>query len=126
MTLTKAQREAILTKIQSLVTEKYFDPAFNEAAWQEIVRRNRAAIVAADDTPGFEEAVSKMLTQLSPRTLGLLSDHAPITPRNAINASFAIEVVGIATSLGLPGRAPRGRRSPSRPAPWRRSPFGGR
>jgi carboxyl-terminal processing protease len=94
MTLTKAQREAILTKIQSLVEEKYFDPAFNEAAWQEIVRRNRTAIVAAHDTVGFEEAVSKMLTELSPRTLGLLSDHAPITPRNAINASFAVETVG--------------------------------
>jgi carboxyl-terminal processing protease len=94
MTLTKAQREAILTKIQSLVEEKYFDPNFNEAAWQEIVRRNRTAIVAAHDTVGFEEAVSKMLTELSPRTLGLLSDHAPITPRNAINASFAVETVG--------------------------------
>ncbi len=94
MTLTKAQREAILTKIQSLVEEKYFDPAFNEATWQEIVRRNRTAIVAAHDTVGFEEAVSKMLTELSPRTLGLLSDHAPITPRNAINASFAVETVG--------------------------------
>ena len=94
MTLTKAQREAILTKIQSLVEEKYFDPAFNEAAWQEIVRRNRTAIVAAHDTVGFEDAVSKMLTELSPRTLGLLSDHAPITPRNAINASFAVETVG--------------------------------
>jgi carboxyl-terminal processing protease len=94
MTLTKAQREAILTKIQSLVEEKYFDPAFNEAAWQEIVRRNRTAIVAAHDTVGFEEAVSKMLMELSPRTLGLLSDHAPITPRNAINASFAVETVG--------------------------------
>jgi len=26
--------------------------------------------------------------------MGLLSDHTPITPRNAINASFAIEKVG--------------------------------
>jgi carboxyl-terminal processing protease len=94
MTLTKAQREAILTKIQSLVAEKYFDPAFNEAAWEEIVRRNRSAIVGAHDTSGFEGAVSKMLTELSPRTLGLLSDHTPITPKNAINASFAVELVG--------------------------------
>jgi carboxyl-terminal processing protease len=94
MTLTKAQREAILTKIRSLVAEKFFDPAFNEAAWEEIVRRNRIAIVGAHDTAGFEGAVSKMLTELSPRTLGLLSDHTPITPRNAINASFAVELVG--------------------------------
>jgi C-terminal processing protease CtpA/Prc len=94
MTLTKSQREAILAKIKTLVTEKYFDPAFNEAAWQEIVRRNRKAIVDAADTPGFEAAVSKMLAELSPRTMGLLSDHTPITPRNAINASFAVEMVG--------------------------------
>jgi len=94
MTLTKAQREAIITKIRSLVAEKFFDPTFNEAAWEEIVRRNRIAIVEAHDTAGFEGAVSKMLTELSPRTLGLLSNHTPITPRNAINASFAVELVG--------------------------------
>jgi carboxyl-terminal processing protease len=93
MTLSKSQREAILTKIQSLVTEKYFDPAFNEAAWQETVRRNRAAIVGAADTHGFEAAVSKMLAELSPRMMGLLSDHTPITPRSSINASLAIETV---------------------------------
>ena len=95
MTMTKSQREAILTKIQTLVTEKYFDPAFNEAAWQEIVTRYRQAIVDAPNTSGFETAVSKMLAELSPRTMGLLSDHTPITPRNAINASFAIETIGM-------------------------------
>ena len=95
MTMTKSQREAILTKIQTLVTEKYFDPAFNEAAWQEIVTRYRQAIVDAPNMSGFEAAVSKMLAELSPRTMGLLSDHTPITPRNAINASFAIETIGM-------------------------------
>jgi C-terminal processing protease CtpA/Prc len=94
MTLTKAQRENILTKIQSLVTKKYFDPAFNEAAWHEIVRHNRTSIVGAQDTAGFDRAVSNMLAELAPRTMGLLSKHAPITPRNSINASFAIEPVG--------------------------------
>ena len=94
MTLTKAQREAILSKIQSLVTEKYFDPAFNEAHWEEIVRRNRIAIVEAHDTAVFEKAVSKMLTELSPRTLSLLSGHTPVTSKSAINASFAVELEG--------------------------------
>jgi len=92
--MTKSQREAFLAKIQSLVEEKYFDPAFNKAAWQEIVRRNRQAIIGGLDTPSFEAAVSKMLAELSPRTMGLLSEHTPITPRNSINASFAIETVG--------------------------------
>ncbi len=95
MTMTRSQREGILAKIQSLVAKKYFDPAFNEAAWQEIVRRNCQAIIGAPDTPGFEAAVSKMLAELSPRTMGLLSEHTPITPRNSINASFAIETVGM-------------------------------
>ena len=35
-----------------------------------------------------------MLTELSPRTMGLLSAHSPISPRNAINASFAVEPIG--------------------------------
>jgi carboxyl-terminal processing protease len=94
MNLTEAQREALLTKIQSLVTEKYFDPAFNEAAWDKIVSRNRAAILGAAETAAFEAAISKMLAELSPRTMGLLSDHSLIAPRSAINASFAIETIG--------------------------------
>ena len=94
MNLTEAQRDALLKRIQSLVTEKYFDPAFNEAAWDEIVHRNRAAVLGAPDAAGFEAAISKMLAELSPRTMGLLSEHSPIAPRSAINASFTIETVG--------------------------------
>jgi C-terminal processing protease CtpA/Prc len=94
MTLTKAQRETILAKIKSLVADKYFDPSFNEATWQEIVRRNHTAIIDAADTPSFDAAITRMLSELSPRTLGLLSDHTPIPPRSAINASFSVEPIG--------------------------------
>jgi C-terminal processing protease CtpA/Prc len=93
MTLTTQQRESILRKIQSLVAEKYFDPAFDNAEWQAIVTRNRPEIVSANNTADFEGAIGRMLTELSPRTLGLLSDHTSITPRNAINASFSVQTV---------------------------------
>ena len=93
MELTTQQRESILAKIQSLVAEKYFDPAFDHSGWQAIVRRNRPAIVDASSTADFESAIGKMLAELSPKTLGLLSDHTPITPRNAINASFSVQTV---------------------------------
>jgi C-terminal processing protease CtpA/Prc len=93
MTLTIQQRESILAKTQSLVAEKYFDPEFDNAAWQAIVTRNRPEIVGANNTADFEGAIGKMLAELSPRTLGLLSDHTLITPRNAINASFSVQTV---------------------------------
>jgi len=126
--MTKSQRDAFLSKIQTLVAEKYFDPAFNEAAWQEIVGRNRQAIIGAPDTANFDAAVSKMLAELSPRTMGLLSENTPITPRNSINASFAIETVG--TELRwvfqdvLPGgvAARAGRRGRIDLAPTKRTP----
>jgi carboxyl-terminal processing protease len=95
MTLTTDQRATILAKIESLVSEKYYDPGFDKAAWQAIVSSNRPKVVNASTTEGFEKAVAVMLSELSPRrTLGLLSAHTPITPRNAINASFSIQRIG--------------------------------
>jgi len=93
MTTTRSQRENILGKIKAQVSEKYFDPAFNEAAWNATVERHRGTVVDANTTLAFENAIAAMLSELSPRTLGLLSDHTPITPRNAINASFSVHAV---------------------------------
>jgi len=93
MTPTRSQRENILGKIKAQVSEKYFDPAFNEAAWNANVERHRGTVVDANTTLAFENAIAAMLAELSPRTLGLLSDHTPITPRNAINASFSVHAV---------------------------------
>lgn len=93
MDLTQGQRESLLGKIQTLVSEKYFDPAFDKGAWDDIVQRHRTAVVNAADVDAFERAVSDMLTELSPRTLGLLSKRTKINPRNAINASFSVEKI---------------------------------
>ena len=93
MDLTKEQRETLLGKIQAQVSEKYFDPAFDKNAWDRIVRRHRSAVVDAPDAKTFEKAVTEMLTELSPRTLGLLSESTRINPRNAINASFSVQSV---------------------------------
>jgi C-terminal processing protease CtpA/Prc len=96
MDITKAQRDTILTKIEVVVSEKYFDPAFDNAAWHAIVNRHRSTIVEAENTEVFEKAVGAMLAELSPKTLGLLSDRTPINPRNAINASFSIQTISAA------------------------------
>jgi C-terminal processing protease CtpA/Prc len=94
MDLTASQRQSLLNKIQSLVTEKYFDPSFDEARWHAIVDRHRSAVIDAGTTAQFDARVSQMLAELTPKSLALLSDHTPITPRNAINASFTVETVG--------------------------------
>src|ERR1700675_3202849 len=91
MDLTKAQRNTILTKIETIVTEKYYDPEFDKAGWQTIVNQHRESILDAGTTEGFEKSVGDMLTQFSPKTLGLLSERTPINSRNAINASFSVQ-----------------------------------
>lgn len=91
MDLTKEQREILLGKIHTLVSEKYFDPAFDKTAWDRIVQRHRSAVINASDAETFEKTVTEMLAELSPRTLGLLSEKTKINPRNAINASFSVQ-----------------------------------
>lgn len=93
MELNKAQRQALLYKIETTVSEKFFDPQFDRAAWQRIVERHRDSIVNAASSETFEKNVSDMLHEFSPKTLGLLSKRTPINPRNAINASFSIQRV---------------------------------
>jgi C-terminal processing protease CtpA/Prc len=90
MALTRSQREAILNKIQKLVAEKYFDPNFDEAVWNDFVEHHRSFIVEAENSPAFERAVAQMLAELPPSPLALLSRRTLITPPNAINASFSV------------------------------------
>ncbi len=94
MNLSESQREALLSKIEKIVSEKFYDPAFDKRAWESIVARHRMSIVTASSAEVFEKAVAKMLHELSPKTLGLLSKTTPINPRNAINASFSVQQVG--------------------------------
>lgn len=93
MDLTQSQKATILAKIDEVVGEKYFDPGFNQSAWTAIVSKHRIAILDATTAKGFEDAVSVMLAELSPKGLGLLSERTPINPRNAINASFSVQHV---------------------------------
>ena len=91
MDLSKKQREQILTKIERTVSEHYYSPSFDKAAWRGTVDRHRESITSASSPARFEEAVDMMLRELSPRSLGLLSKNTPINPRNAINASFSVQ-----------------------------------
>jgi len=90
MHLSKTQRSAILAKIEAAVSKKVYDPAFDEAAWQSIVARHREKIVNAESPESFEITIGSMLKEFSAKSLGLLSDRTPISPRNAINASFSV------------------------------------
>jgi C-terminal processing protease CtpA/Prc len=93
MTLTRSQRETILAKIQKLVTEKHFDPNFDDVGWNRIVVQHRQFIVEAESSPSFERAVAMMLAELPPSPLALLSDRTSIAPPNAINASFSVRTI---------------------------------
>ena len=93
MDLTKEQRSSMLSKIEKTVSEKYFDPNFDESKWRAIVGRHRPSVVDAANAEAFEKSVREMLSELSPKTLGLLSKSTPITSRNAINASFSVQDV---------------------------------
>lgn len=88
ITLTRANREQLLSRIERLVQEKFYDPAFGGKNWPQIVARHREAILNSDTNATFEENVTSMLSELGTSGLGLLSSHTRITPRNAINASF--------------------------------------
>lgn len=93
MVLTHSQRESILAKIQRLVSEKYFDPNFDEDVWNRIVDSYRKSIIGADSDRAFEKAVAAMLAEVAPSPLALLSDRTLITPPNAINASFSVRTI---------------------------------
>jgi len=94
MALSQSQRETVLAKIQRLVSEKYFDPNFDEGAWNRIVEDHRNAIVTAENEGVFERAVAGMLAEMAPSPLALLSDRTLIAPPNAINSSFSVRTVG--------------------------------
>lgn len=93
MTLSQAQRETILRKIQRLVNEKYFDPNFDETVWKGIVESHRKAAVEAQTETAFEGAIAAMLAEMAPSPLALLSNRTLITPPNAINASFSVRTI---------------------------------
>jgi hypothetical protein len=66
MTISRSQRETILTRIQRLVAEKYFDPNFDDSAWNGIVERHRRTIVDAETEGAFENSVAAMLAEMAP------------------------------------------------------------
>lgn len=88
MALTRADRQSLLSKISSLVAEKYYDPTFGGKDWKQIVAKHTDSILGAETVDGFEAAVTSMLHEVHTSGLGLLGPSTKITPRNAINASF--------------------------------------
>ena len=87
MTLTRENRQALLAKIDQLVTTKYYDPSFGGNDWTAIVSCYQDEILGAKTDESFEKSVLTMLGQLVSAELGLLSPSTKIQPRSSINAS---------------------------------------
>jgi hypothetical protein len=60
MTLTHSNREQLLSKIEKLVEQKFYDPAFHGKDWNQIVKQHRNRVVDAVDNDAFEVAVAEM------------------------------------------------------------------
>ncbi len=88
MTLTHSNKRHLLSKIDKLVAEKFYDPGFNGHDWQELVAKYHDQIINAPTTEAFEDGISALLSQLHSSGTGLLGTSTKITPRNSIAASF--------------------------------------
>jgi carboxyl-terminal processing protease len=88
MNLSRSEREQLLSKIEHLIQNKFYDPKFHGRNWPQIVVQYRSRVLDADNTEVFEKTISEMLAELNSSGLGLLGPNTKITPRNAINASF--------------------------------------
>jgi carboxyl-terminal processing protease len=88
MTLTSEQKRHLLSKIDRLVQEKFYDPTFNGNDWHLLVSKYREQIINSSDTEAFEDGVTALLSELKSSGTGLLGPHTKITPRNSIAASF--------------------------------------
>ncbi len=87
-TLTPEQKQQLLSKIDRLVQEKFYDPNFNGHDWHLLVSEYRERIVNSSNTEAFEDGVMALLSELKSSGTGLLGPHTKITPRNSIAASF--------------------------------------
>jgi C-terminal processing protease CtpA/Prc len=59
--LGKSERDTIISKVISTVEKKHFDPHFDAKRWQAAVEDRRAAILNADSTAEFENAINDLV-----------------------------------------------------------------
>lgn len=88
MNLTSEQKSELLSKIDRLVQQKFYDPAFNGRDWSSLVAQYRERIVDSSSTEAFETGVNDLLAELRTSGLGLVGPKTKLTPRDAIAASF--------------------------------------
>ena len=89
MTFTEVNRRDIFTKIDNLVSSKFYDPTFKGHNWPSLVAAHQDRILSQTEPSAFEGAVNQMLRQLGTSGLGLLSAQTRIKSKNAISATFA-------------------------------------
>src|SRR3954447_26324927 len=86
--MTTAERKELLTKVDSLIRQRYFDPKFNGRNWPELVREHESRIVNAPDDEDFEREMNALLGQLGTSHTHFLSPRTRVPSRSSINATF--------------------------------------
>ena len=88
MTLTEHDRNGILTKIERLVGDKFYDPSFKGHDWAALVAAHRKVILRQSEVTAFETEVNNLLRELGSSGFGLISASTRVSAKNAISATF--------------------------------------
>ena len=86
-TITRKDREKLLSKIAELVQKKHFNPSLNGANWSELVESRRSRILEADTVERLEHEIQDLLSQLKTSHTGIFHESLRTIP-----ARFATSV----------------------------------
>ncbi len=89
MSLTRQDRETILSKVCRLVETKHFNPKLNGVDWNSVVDARRDQILQTEEPEEFERELHELVSQLKTSHTGFFHQSARRIPaRFAINATF--------------------------------------
>jgi len=87
--MTRKDREALLSKVSSLVEKKHFNPGLKGANWPELVAVRRTRILEAERVEKLESELQELLAELKTSHTGIHHRNLRKIPaRFAINATF--------------------------------------
>ena len=87
--MTLQDREALLTKVSSLVEKKHFNPGLKGANWPQLVAARKAQILEAETIEKLESEIQELLAELKTSHTGIFHRSLRKIPaRFAINATF--------------------------------------
>ncbi|HUI71835.1 MAG TPA: S41 family peptidase [Spirochaetia bacterium] len=87
--MTLQDREALLTKVSSLVEKKHFNPGLKGANWPQLVAARKVQILEAETIEKLESEIQELLAELKTSHTGIFHRSLRKIPaRFAINATF--------------------------------------